>query len=393
MTAVPREYLDNLFEELRSILGTRDLLPVGEFYEQVAQSPRQGNAVILRHLSIPNTVRIVFVSSDPQRDCSVGGSFRPGRILLPKRIGVGRRVIDFKTLELSMTPQDSSIRARLPITIEVDERYRDDMRALGAILAHEDTHLLLWLLGNQRSDQTEDEIRTDIAAIVLGLGEMLANGRDRYRGNGWFESMGYLDVVSTKYIQNKMIKTMRTVKKGERRMANVKCPSCGSENNQEGDQFCGDCGTKLPPPPVVQAPPQPVVQPLPPAVQPPPQPVMQPPAPTPVAPAKAKLVVKSTGRVGQEFPIIQDVTYVGRWDADGGSFPEVDLSHDDPGNFISRKHARITVKGNVFLIEDVGSANGTYLNKGARIMPGSPQELHNGDEIVMGRTFLEFVVL
>ncbi|MBN2098163.1 MAG: FHA domain-containing protein [Dehalococcoidia bacterium] len=393
MTTVPKQYLDNLFQELQVTLGTRGMLPAGEFYEQVAHSVEKGNSVILRHLSIPNTVSIVFVSGNTQRDCPVGGSFRPGRILLPKRIRVGRRVIDFRTLELSMTPQDSSIRARLPITIEVDERYREDMRALGAILAHEDTHLLLWLLGNQRSDQTEDEVRTDMAAVVLGLGEMLANGRERYRGNGWFESMGYLDDMSMKYVQDRMIRTMRTVKKGDRSMANIRCQSCGSENNQEGDQFCGDCGTKLPPPPVVQAPPQPVVQPLPPVVQPPPQPVMQQPPPAPIAPAKAKLIVKSTGRVGQEFPIIQDVTYVGRWDADGGSFPEVDLSNDDPGNFISRKHARITLKGNAFWIEDLGSTNGTYLNKGARLMPGSPQELHSGDEIVLGRTFLEFVIL
>jgi len=393
MTAVSKEHLDYLFEELGVILGTRGMLPVGEFYEQVAQSVEKGNGVILRHLSIPNAVTVVFPPGGPQRDGSDGRILRPGRILLPKRIRVGRRAIYLKTLELSMTPEDRSIRARLPITIEVDERYRDDIRALGAILAHEDTHLLLWLIGNQRSDQSEDEIRTDMAAFVLGLGEMLVNGRARYRGNGWFESMGYLDDKSAKYVQDKMIQTMRAVKKGERRMANIRCQSCGSENNQEGDQFCGDCGTKLPPPPVVQAPPQPVVQPLPPVVQPPPQPVMQPPPPAPIAPAKAKLIVKSTGRVGQEFPVIQDVTYVGRWDADGGSFPEVDLSNDDPGNFISRKHARITTKGNAFSIEDLGSTNGTYLNKGARLMPGSPQELHSGDEIVLGRTFLEFVIL
>lgn len=178
----------------------------------------------------------------------------------------------------------------------------------------------------------------------------------------------------------------------------MKCQSCGSGNNQQGDQFCGDCGTVLVPP-VAQASPPPVAQASPPqpAIQ---QPVAQPPSPSalpptpgPIAAAKAKLIVKRTGRVGQELPINQAITYVGRWDADGGSFPEVDLSQDDPGNFVSRKHAKITVKGNEYLIEDMGSTNGTYLNKGARLMPGSPQELHNGDEIVMGRTFFEFVIL
>lgn len=28
-------------------------------------------------------------------------------------------------------------------------------------------------------------------------------------------------------------------------MASTKCPVCGSDNNQEGDVFCGDCGNRL----------------------------------------------------------------------------------------------------------------------------------------------------
>ena len=52
-------------------------------------------------------------------------------------------------MERSMMPEDRSIRVRPPI--EVDRICRDDMRALRAILAHD----------------SEDEMRTDIGAIVL----------------------------------------------------------------------------------------------------------------------------------------------------------------------------------------------------------------------------------
>jgi serine/threonine-protein kinase len=299
-----------------------------------------------------------------------------------------------------------SIREKLPITIEIDLVYRDDMRALGAILAHEDTHLLLWLLGCRQTQGDRDEIRTDIAAIMLGLGDLLSNGRDRYRGNGRMESMGYLDSESVRYVQARMLQLQSKVVKGVVKMGRIKCQSCGSENNQDGDVFCGDCGTKMvapqpvqPPPAVVQplppvvmpAPPQPVMQPAAPVAQ-PLSPVMQPPALSPAVVAKAKLVVKSTGRVGHEFPIHQEAVNIGRWDSDSGTFPEVDLTQDDAANVISRRHAKITVENGEFFLEDVGSVNGTYVNRGPRLMPGARQKLQNGDEVVMGRTFFTFVI-
>ena len=71
--------------------------------------------------------------------------------------------------------------------------------------------------------------------------------------------------------------------------------------------------------------------------------------------------------------------------------PEVDLTQDDPEAKISRKHARIFVQGGGYMLEDVGSLNGTYINRGPRLMPGSPQSIKDGDEVVMGKTFFKFV--
>ena len=34
-------------------------------------------------------------------------------------------------------------------------------------------------------------------------------------------------------------------RKGETIMARTKCAVCGSDNNQDGDMFCGDCGRRL----------------------------------------------------------------------------------------------------------------------------------------------------
>ncbi|HST50976.1 MAG TPA: FHA domain-containing protein [Pyrinomonadaceae bacterium] len=107
----------------------------------------------------------------------------------------------------------------------------------------------------------------------------------------------------------------------------------------------------------------------------------------------AKLVIHRGRSVGKEFPISEDESHIGRWDADGGIFPDVDLDSDDPEAKVSRRHARITHRGGQYYIEDLGSTNGTFVNRGRRLLPGDRQLLRDGDEVIVGKTFLKFHVL
>jgi len=54
---------------------------------------------------------------------------------------------------------------------------------------------------------------------------------------------------------------------------------------------------------------------------------------------------------------------------------------------VSRDHARLLPRGNLWVIEDLGSANGTYVN-GVRLRRG--QRLRQGDQIRVGSTLLVF---
>jgi pSer/pThr/pTyr-binding forkhead associated (FHA) protein len=107
---------------------------------------------------------------------------------------------------------------------------------------------------------------------------------------------------------------------------------------------------------------------------------------------KARLVITRNGRIGQEFPLESESASIGRWDTETGAYPEVDLAEDDAGCFISRHHARIFIKGGRYFLEDLGSANKTVLNKEAPLMPHAPVELKNGDEVIIGKVFLKFVL-
>jgi len=107
----------------------------------------------------------------------------------------------------------------------------------------------------------------------------------------------------------------------------------------------------------------------------------------------SKLVIERGGRVGREFSIATPETHIGRWDADSGIFPDVDLDQDDPEAKVSRRHARIVNQNGQYFIEDLGSTNGTFVNRGRRLLPGHRHLLQSGDEIIVGKTFLKFHII
>jgi hypothetical protein len=106
----------------------------------------------------------------------------------------------------------------------------------------------------------------------------------------------------------------------------------------------------------------------------------------------AMLVIERGVSAGKQFPLSSQESNIGRWDADGGVFPDVDLDSDDPEAKVSRRHARISLREGHYLIEDLGSTNGTFVNRGRRLAPGDLQPLKDGDEIIVGKTFLRFRV-
>lgn len=106
--------------------------------------------------------------------------------------------------------------------------------------------------------------------------------------------------------------------------------------------------------------------------------------------AHAKLVIERGKSVGKIFMLSSADSQIGRWDADGGIFPDVDLDSDDPEAKVSRRHARITMNDGKYYLEDLGSTNGTFINRGKRLPPGTRQQLNDGDEIIVGKTFLRF---
>ena len=91
----------------------------------------------------------------------------------------------------------------------------------------------------------------------------------------------------------------------------------------------------------------------------------------------ALLVVKRGPNAGSRFALTADVTTAGR-------HPDSDIFLDDIT--VSRRHAEIAKASGGYVVRDVGSLNGTYLNR-ERI---DEAPLQNGDEVQVGKFKLVF---
>ncbi|HEX7722020.1 MAG TPA: protein kinase [Pyrinomonadaceae bacterium] len=111
-----------------------------------------------------------------------------------------------------------------------------------------------------------------------------------------------------------------------------------------------------------------------------------------VARPTAKLIVAGTTELDASFNLQKDSNLVGRTDPLSNIFPEVDLSRFDPQTKVSRRHARIWREGEAYLVEDLGSVNGTVINDIIRLEPRQPRPLDSGDRIKLGETTLHFLV-
>jgi DNA-binding response OmpR family regulator len=95
---------------------------------------------------------------------------------------------------------------------------------------------------------------------------------------------------------------------------------------------------------------------------------------------EALLILTIDGKSEQNWSLAKEVTTIGRWDDN-----EITISD----RWISRHHAEIRRQGAHYVIYDLGSKNGLFIN-GKRV--GQPVTLENGDQIqIAPRCLLTFV--
>lgn len=156
------------------------------------------------------------------------------------------------------------------------------------------------------------------------------------------------------------------------------CTACGTEN-PAGNRFCSQCGAAFPP---VSGPEATSIFSI---GGPPPSDTDQDfsaeahqRAIDALTPGSALLVVKRGPNAGSRFLLDRDLTTAGR-------HPESDIFLDDVT--VSRRHVEFRRDGSGFAVYDVGSLNGTYVNR-ERIDSAT---LAGGDEVQIGKFRLVYL--
>jgi serine/threonine-protein kinase len=249
-----------------------------------------------------------------------------------------------------------------------------DVYSLGATMFHlmtaadpQDNPLLIFDFSkNPRPRQINPAISTEMELILMRAVEY--KPEDRYRTAG--ELRNELAHHLEKLINGRVSYGMPQEKLGGEtvQVQTVYCGFCGGRIAAD-DVFCAHCGARQPLAAVGSS-----------AL------LLHTARPT------AKLVVTGTTELDASFILQKDSNLLGRTDPHSNIFPEIDLSRFDPETKVSRRHARIWLEGETFLVEDLGSVNGTVINDSVRLAPRQPRVLDSGDKLRVGETTLHFLV-
>ena len=128
--------------------------------------------------------------------------------------------------------------------------------------------------------------------------------------------------------------------------------------------------------------------PAPPATAPAPAPAA---APAPLPPdAQPRLLVLRGLKRNVEYPLYEGHNFIGRADEKPVG---IDLDDQEAPDRVwsSRQHALITFEEGKLVIEDLNSANGTFVNR-ARIYPGQKRDLAVGDVVHIGTVQMKVIV-
>ena len=171
----------------------------------------------------------------------------------------------------------------------------------------------------------------------------------------------------------------------------IHCPHCNAAIQTDAT-FCGSCGNSVTAQPHVVAAESsvtskvetPNITPEIPAItQPPVQAIA-----TPAVMGVTQLQVQSASllhlqtQTQLDFPQGLAVNHIGK--PNEQIPPDIDVSGFPNSDIVSRIHADIRLEGDAYYIEDVGSANGTYINHGT-LIKGNRHRLRAGDRIALGK--------
>jgi hypothetical protein len=223
MTEIDNQYINEAINSLFHLVGIKDDIS----YDLIRRPFKKGKIkecikVIAEYLGLPIEINLFYVLPHYNPNNTGNQSFATQQLV---KTDARRRGIDGITAQVaipsSLPLYGTSSFSNFPIDVKISENIKEYPDTFMAIMAHELSHVVLHSL---RCNEGDNEIYTDITAMLLGFNEIMRSGRKtikEYQEHSLFSTTtitetttyGYLSDEQFGFAYNKIIRILKQQKK------------------------------------------------------------------------------------------------------------------------------------------------------------------------------------
>jgi ribosomal protein S16 len=184
MDEIPGDYVGKAIDEIVGVIGIKENVNYRVLVAQV-RSKRIEECIenIARYLALPIKVKLEYVPDGYRPDATDG--FKSSNVVKTEKDRRGHQGIAAQvSIPVNLPFYGSNSLVNLPIQVRITQSYVHYPETLICVMAHELSHIVLRAIGHE---QWDNEIFTDLTAMILGFSEVTRIGRKTERF-----SVGYL---------------------------------------------------------------------------------------------------------------------------------------------------------------------------------------------------------
>lgn len=208
MDGIDNKYIENAIITLSSTIGIKDHVDDQKLVSLIhSKKVKECIKEIAKCLGLPIEINLSYVPRGYRADST--NKFYSTAIVETNWRGRGNEGITAQVFIPSDLPSyGNSHLNNYPIKVKISENCTDNPATFIAVMAHELSHIILHSLGHKEKD---NEIYTDITAMMLGFSDVLKNGRKVIKTTEHFNTRetqtttyGYLSDVQFSFAYNKI---------------------------------------------------------------------------------------------------------------------------------------------------------------------------------------------
>ncbi len=175
MQGIDNNYISNAIDELVSLLGIKEEIPILPTHRSLdTRNAKLYIEYIANYLGLPIVINLSHVPANYQAR-NAGNRFKSSALAPTDRAGRGTQGITAQVSIPSYLPLYGTAALQgFPISVKISDNCLEHRETFVAIMAHELSHIVLHSLLHREKD---NEYYVDLTAMILGFSEIMLNGR------------------------------------------------------------------------------------------------------------------------------------------------------------------------------------------------------------------------